>query len=258
MSFFKRNAQKKISDADSLILENLPDHVAIIMDGNGRWAKAKNMPRSFGHRAGVEALRNIIQMTSDLGIKYLTLYAFSTENWARPKDEVSVLMSLLIEFLSKEIDELNEENVKIVILGDISKFPDAVKKQIEYAVNLTKSNTGLQTNIALNYGGRAEIIDACKRFAADVQKGKDIDTLNEESFKDYLYTKNMPDPDLLIRTSGEMRLSNFLLYQIAYTEFIFPITHWPDFDKQEYGKVLAQYTKRDRRFGGLSKNKGLI
>lgn len=262
MSFFKRNSNiekhGKVFSKELLESPNLPRHIAIIMDGNGRWAKNKMMPRSLGHRAGVEAVRNIIQMSSDLGIKYLTLYAFSTENWARPTDEVSVLMSLLIEFLSKEINELNKENVKIVILGDISKFPAAVSKEIIYARDLTKNNTGLQTNIALNYGGRDDIINAAKLFAKDVLNGKDINSLSEESFKDYLYTKDVPDPDLMIRTSGEMRLSNFLLYQSAYTEFTFPIVNWPDFDKDEYEKVLLQYIKRDRRFGGLSKNERTI
>lgn len=258
LSLFKRKTRNKNLEDIQLDTEKLPKHVAMIMDGNGRWAKSKNMPRSLGHRAGVEALRNIIQMTSDLGIKYLSLYAFSTENWARPNEEVSVLMSLLVEFLAKEIDELNEKNVKIVILGDITKFPQAVRKQVEYAVDLTKNNTGLQTNIALNYGGRAEIVNAAKQFAIDVKNGKDIDSLTVQNFNDYLYTKDMPDPDLLIRTSGEMRLSNFLLYQLAYAEFIFPETFWPDFDKEQYKKVLVQYTNRDRRFGGLSKDKRTV
>ena len=258
MSLFKRNNQQKRKDTIQLSEIDLPTHVAIIMDGNGRWAKSKNMPRSLGHRAGVEALKNIIQMSSDIGIKYLTLYAFSTENWARPKDEVSVLMSLLIEFLAKEIDELNRENVKIVILGDVTKFPDAVRKEIEKSVELTKNNTGLQTNIALNYGSRAEIIRAAKQFANEAINGKDINSLTEDNFNDYLFTKDIPNPDLLIRTSGEMRLSNFLLYQLAYTEFIFTDIYWPDFDKKQYEKVLLQYKNRARRFGGLSEDEESI
>ncbi len=258
MSLFKRNNQQKQNDKIQLSDIVMPNHVAIIMDGNGRWAKSKSMPRSLGHRAGVEALKNIIQMSSDVGIKYLTLYAFSTENWARPKDEVSVLMSLLIEFLAKEIDELNRENVKIVILGDVTKFPDAVRKEIENSVVLTKDNTGLQTNIALNYGSRAEIVRAAKQFANEAVNGKDINSLTEDNFNDYLFTKDIPDPDLLIRTSGEVRLSNFLLYQLAYTEFIFTDIFWPDFDKKQYEKVLLQYKNRSRRFGGLSKDEESI
>lgn len=228
--------------------ERLPQHVAVIMDGNGRWANKRALPRSAGHRAGVERVRTIIQMSSDIGIRYLTLFAFSTENWKRPADEVGTLMKLLLEYLVKELAELHEKNVRIQTLGDISKLPKAVFDEINRAVETTKNNTGLTVNMAINYGARQEIVDAVKNVVRD---GRSTDDIDESVLSQYLSTKGQPDPDLLIRTSGEMRISNFLLYQLAYAEFYFTHTLWPDFDEVEYAKALDVFASRNRRFGGL-------
>lgn len=226
----------------------LPAHVAIIMDGNGRWAKRKGLPRAAGHRAGVERVRTIIRMSSDIGIKYLTLFAFSTENWKRPSQEVGTLMGLLVEYLKKELAELNEKNVRILTLGDISKLPGEVSDEIERAKRTTKDNTGLTVNMAVNYGGRQEIVDAVRKA---VSEGRNADEIDEEYVSSLLSTAGQPDPDLIIRTSGETRISNFLLYQMAYAEFYFPDTLWPDFDETEYRKALDVFASRDRRFGGV-------
>jgi undecaprenyl diphosphate synthase len=253
----KRNANE--SDLSALIEQvkskPLPQHVAIIMDGNGRWATRRGLPRVAGHRQGVEALREVIRTSDELGIKYLTLYAFSTENWKRPAAEIDALMSLLVEYLRKEIRELNSNNVKISVLGQVEAFPTVAQSEIANAVELTKNNTGLNVNIALNYGGRAEIVRAAKAIAMDVLDKKiSIDDIDERLFSNYLYTANIPDPDLLIRTSGEFRLSNFLLYQIAYTELVFtaPDVLWPDFDKKAYLEAIMEYQRRQRRYGGLN------
>lgn len=255
------NSKKNTSEADlSVLMEQvrskpLPQHVAIIMDGNGRWATRRGLPRVAGHRQGVEALREVIRTSDELGIKYLTLYAFSTENWKRPAAEIDALMSLLVEYLKKEVRALHSNNVKISVLGEINAFPPVAQKEIIKAVELTKDNTGLWVNIALNYGGRAEIIRAVKAIARDVVDNKiSIDDIDERLFSNYLYTANIPDPDLLIRTSGEFRLSNFLLYQIAYTELVFtaPDILWPDFDKKAYLEAIMEYQKRQRRYGGLN------
>ena len=228
----------------------LPKHVAMIMDGNGRWAKKRGLPRSLGHRAGVETLRGVITMSSNIGIEVLTLYAFSTENWARPEEEVGVLMNLLVEFLTKEIAELHENKVNIRFMGDVSKFPAVCRDAIENAIELTKENTGLIVNIALNYGGRTELIRAFNNMLEDVSSGElEKEKINENTISDYLYTKGLPDPDLIIRTSGEMRLSNFMLYQSSYSELYIPETLWPDFDEKEYEKALIEYSSRKRRFG---------
>ena len=231
---------------------SLPKHVAIIMDGNGRWAKKRLLPRSVGHRAGVEALRGVITMSSNIGVKVLTLYAFSTENWARPQDEVGVLMDLLVEFLNKEIAELHENRVNIRFMGDVEKFPERCRVAIENAIVLTKDNEGLIVNIALNYGGRHELMRAFKNMVRDIKNGEiSEDSIDENTISDYLYTKGLPDPDLLIRTSGEMRLSNFMLYQSSYSELYIPDTLWPDFDEAEYEKALIDYSKRKRRYGKI-------
>ncbi len=228
--------------------ERLPQHVAVIMDGNGRWAKKRALPRSAGHRAGVERVRTIIRMSSDIGIRYLTLFAFSTENWKRPADEVGTLMKLLLEYLVKELAELHEKNVRIRTLGDLSKLPNDVIAEIDRAVETTKNNTGLTVNMAINYGARQEIVDAVKHIVGDKKSPEEID---EVCISSYLSTAGEPDPDLLIRTSGEMRISNFLLFQLAYAEFYFTDTLWPDFDEAEYAKALGCFASRDRRFGGL-------
>jgi undecaprenyl diphosphate synthase len=245
----KKNEIGKYKNLEGLAL---PRHVAIIMDGNGRWAKKRMMPRSLGHRAGVEALRGVITMSSDIGIEVLTLYAFSTENWARPQDEVGVLMDLLVEFLNKEIAELHENEVNIRFMGDVDKFPERCREAIKNAIALTGQNKGLKVNIALNYGGRHEIVRAVKSIVAQVEKGTiDKDKIDESTISDFLYTANLPDPDLLIRTSGEMRLSNFMLYQSSYSELYIPDTLWPDFDEAEYEKALIEYSKRKRRYGKI-------
>ena len=229
----------------------LPRHVAIIMDGNGRWAKKNKLRIAMGHRKGVETLREIIRESSDLGIEALTLYAFSTENWKRDPQEVGALMDLLLEFFTSEIDELDEKNVRILILGDVDAMPEKQRQALHNAMNRTGNNTGLKLNIAINYGGRAEIARAAKLIAQDVAAGKiRAEEINEKTISDYLYTRDLPDVDLMIRTSGEMRLSNFLLYQCAYAEFDFPAVLWPDFTLEEYHKALNSFGKRERRFGG--------
>lgn len=228
--------------------QRLPVHVAVIMDGNGRWAKKRGLPRSAGHRAGVERVRTIIRMSSDIGIRYLTLFAFSTENWKRPSDEVSTLMSLLVEYLVKELPELHEKNVRIRTLGDIGALPEKVKAEISRAVEKTSGNTGLTVNMAINYGARQELVEAVRQALKDGIKPEDV---NEEWISSVLYTAGEPDPDLLIRTSGEARISNFLLYQLAYAELYFTGTYWPDFDETAYAAALADFAGRDRRFGGL-------
>ncbi len=232
--------------------ECIPNHIAIIMDGNGRWAKKRNLPRTAGHKAGVEALRDIISTSSELGIKHLTLYAFSTENWKRPQKEINALMELLVFFLNKEVMELHKNNVKINVIGNIYKLPKNAILKIKEAIKLTSKNTGLTVNIALNYGGRPEIIKAVKTICKDIINGNiEVDNIDEKLFSDYLDTKDIPDPDLVIRTSGELRLSNFLLWQVAYSEFWFTDIHWPDFNSDYLLKAIKDYQNRIRRFGGL-------
>lgn len=225
---------------------NLPSHVGIIMDGNGRWAKAKHFPRSYGHRAGMEALHSIVRVSHCIGLKALTVYAFSTENWQRPIAEVNALFSLLVEYFHKEIDELDENNVCIRALGDLERFPYKVRDVINTAIERTSNNSGLKFCIAINYGSRAEIVRAFRQLA---REGVDADFITEERISDKLYTSELPELDLIIRTAGEQRLSNFLLWQAAYSEFIFSPTLWPDFTPEEYFKCLEEYMHRLRRFG---------
>ena len=250
-NFFK--ASKNNEELNIEIDEkNIPQHVAIIMDGNGRWAKKRNMPRTMGHKAGVETIRRIVKEADRLGIKFITLYAFSTENWKRPKDEVSALMNLIVEYLKRELDEMHRNNVKIKSMGDLTKLPDKCRKALEDAFEKTKDNTGVVLNIALNYGGRDDIIRGVKSLVKDVQEGKlSIDDINEGMFNDYLYTKNIPDPDLIIRPSGEQRISNFLLWQCAYSEFWYSNVNWPDFSEKDLQKAIYDYQNRDRRYGGV-------
>ncbi|MFA6940459.1 MAG: isoprenyl transferase [Clostridiaceae bacterium] len=243
MKFFSKNKTEGID----LDLNNIPKHIGIIMDGNGRWAKKRGLPRSMGHKAGVEAIREIVKECSRLGVKYLTIYAFSTENWKRPKDEVNTLMSLLADYLKNEFEELNKNNVIINHLGSISKLPQICQNELVDAYEKTKKNTGLTLNLALNYGGRQEIIEAVKKIAAE----KSQDEITEDNFKEYLYTKGIPDPDLIIRSSGEMRLSNFLIWQSAYSEFWVSDINWPDFRKENLQKAIWDYQRRDRRYGGI-------
>ena len=229
----------------------LPRHVAIIMDGNGRWAKAHALAVAQGHRRGTETLRAIIRESSDLGIEALSLYAFSTENWKRSAAEVAALMSLLLEYFTGEIDELDEKNVRIRILGDKDGLPGPQRQALIEAERRTAANTGLKLNIAINYGGRDEILRAARALAARAKAGEiDPDAITAADFEAALYTHDLPDVDLLIRTSGEMRLSNFLLYQCAYAEMTFPSVLWPDFTLEDYHDALRAYGRRDRRFGG--------
>jgi undecaprenyl diphosphate synthase len=229
---------------------NIPKHVAFIMDGNGRWAKQRGLPRTAGHKAGIDRVRDIIKAASDLGIKVVTLFAFSTENWSRPRSEVSLLMRALNSFLEREIKELNKNNIRFMVIGRDKPIPQYLLSKIKKAKQETKDNTGLIFVLALNYGSRQEIIDAVKTYTDAVMKGKaNLDDLDIGSFSDYLYTAGLPEPDLLIRTSGEMRISNFLLWQLSYAELYFPEKFWPDFGKKDLEEAIEIYQKRERRFG---------
>lgn len=237
---------------EKIDLQRLPKHIAIIMDGNGRWAKKRGLPRVMGHKAGMDAIKKAVRACSDLGISILTIYAFSTENWKRPQDEVGYLMNLLVEYMRKEINELNNNKVRVKILGEVDILPEQTRKEITEAVKLTENNQGLQFNIALNYGGRAEIINACKRLIEDTSAGcVEKAAIDEALFRNYLYTGSDADPDFIIRTSGEQRLSNFLLWQGAYSELIFVDQLWPDFDEKVLYEAIMEYQSRDRRFGAL-------
>ena len=231
---------------------DLPRHVAIIMDGNGRWAKQRHLPRIEGHRAGAESARIIIRTAGEFGIKYLTLYAFSVENWNRPKDEVDALMKYLVSYLKNETPELNKSNVRLEAIGQIWRLPENVQEQLKKAKATLAKNNGLTLVLALSYGGRTEIVDAVREIAAKAKDRKlDPADINEQVVSQHLYTRNFPDPDLLIRTSGEMRVSNFLLWQISYAEFVITPTLWPDFRKPQLHAALEEYAKRHRRFGGI-------
>jgi len=233
-------------------MNKLPEHIAIIMDGNGRWAQKNGLPRVLGHKAGMEAIKKTVKSCSDIGIKILTVYAFSTENWKRPRDEVNYLMNLLVEYMRKEVNELHNNKVMIKLLGEIDILPAQTRTEIEEAIKLTENNKGLQFNIALNYGGRSEILKACKGLIQDIKDGSiDIASIDEALFSSYLYTGNDPDPDLIIRTSGEQRISNFLLWQGAYSELLFVDQLWPDFDEKVLLSAILEYQGRNRRFGAL-------
>jgi undecaprenyl diphosphate synthase len=234
-------------------IERLPKHVAIIMDGNGRWAKTKGKPRVFGHKSGVDAVREITESCAELGIGYLTLYAFSTENWNRPAFEVNALMALLVEAVKSELATLNKNNIKLCAIGDLSKLPSSSKKALEDGIEATKNNTRMTLNLALNYSSRWEIVEAVKTLGEDILKGNlKPDQITESVFSSYLSTKNIPDPELLIRTSGELRISNYLLWQIAYAELYFTEVFWPDFRKKDLYEAIIDFQKRERRFGKTS------
>jgi undecaprenyl diphosphate synthase len=232
--------------------KNLPNHVGIIMDGNGRWAKMQNKPRLYGHKAGVETIREIVKISSRLGIKALTLYAFSTENWKRPHTEVAGLMGIFSRYLKKEVSELNDNNVKLRIVGDIAPLSQKLKEQIAESEKLTKKNTGLVLNIAVNYGGRSEVLNAVREIAEMVKQGRiHPGDISESTIEENLHTYGLPDPDLVIRTSGEMRLSNFLIWQCAYSELWFTPVLWPDFTEEIFLSALEEFQNRKRRFGGV-------
>lgn len=226
----------------------VPQHIAIIMDGNGRWAKRRGMPRAAGHRAGVENIRRIVQACEALGVQYLTVYAFSTENWNRPGPEVNILMSLFAEFIDRETRELHQEGVRIRHLGTTDRLSSVLQQKVSYALDLTQHNTRMTLAVALNYGGRADIVQAVRELVAE---GVSADTITEELIGEHLYTRDMPDPDLIIRTAGEFRLSNFLIWQAAYAEYYSSPVFWPDFGPEELRQAIAAYGQRERRFGAL-------
>jgi undecaprenyl diphosphate synthase len=243
---------KETSHLSPEALASLPRHVAIIMDGNGRWAKQRHLPRIEGHRQGAESARTIIRTAGELGIKYLTLYAFSVENWNRPKDEVDALMKYLVHYLKSETSELNKNNVRLEVIGQIYRLPENVQEHLRKSIATLSKNNGLTLIMALSYGGRTEIIDAVRGIAAKVKKGElEPADINEQVVTEHLYTRKWPDPDVMVRTSGEMRISNFLLWQISYAELVVTTTLWPDFRKPQFYEALEEYARRHRRFGGL-------
>ena len=254
--FFKNESAEISPDLAALIAtvnsEKLPRHIAIIMDGNGRWARKKGLPRAFGHKAGAETLKTIERFASDIGIGIITAYAFSTENWKRPQDEVDVLMKLFSSYLTNEVEELHQNQVRIMFSGDLSRLTDSLRQKMLDAVEYTHNNHGLTLNLAVNYGGRAEIYRAFQAIIAEIEAGslqsKDV---TEATINSYLYTAQLPDPELLIRPSGDQRLSNFLLWQTAYTELWFTQVNWPDFTPQLLIQAILDFQARDRRFGGL-------
>lgn len=248
--FQSKNKPDVIPEEIKLDYQRIPKHIAIIMDGNGRWAKERNLPRTMGHKAGVETIRPIVKECSRLGVKCLTLYAFSTENWKRPRDEVDAIMNLLVQYLAKEFDELNKNNVVINSIGDIGKLPQQCQIELGNAYEKTKNNTGLILNLGLNYGGRDELLHAFREIIKDIGEGKIEEAeVDEQTIADHLFTAGMPDPDIIIRPSGELRLSNFLLWQCAYSEFWFSDIKWPDFKTDDLHKAIYDYQMRDRRFG---------
>lgn len=232
---------------------DIPAHIAIIMDGNGRWAKKRGLPRVAGHRRGVETVREIVEVCAEIGVKYLTLYTFSTENWKRPKDEVSTLMRLLLKSLKERLDELNKNNIKLTCIGNIESLPNVVQKQLFEDIERTKNNTRMTLNLALSYSGRWELLEAIREISKKVSRGEiSPESIVEQTISDHLTTRNMPEPELIIRTSGEFRVSNFLLWQIAYSEFVILDVFWPDFSREHLYDAIRQYQKRERRFGKVS------
>jgi undecaprenyl diphosphate synthase len=231
-------------------LDRLPQHIAVIMDGNGRWAKKRRLPRIAGHRAGIGAVRQAVEACARLGVPYLTLYAFSVENWKRPHTEVKLLMALLREYLKKEIGELTKQNISLGVIGRIDRLPNPVQRDLQNAMEKTRRNTGMRLTLALNYGARAELVDAVRTLAHQLNRDGSI-KIDEDTLSRHLYTRGLPDPDLLIRTSGEMRLSNFLLWQVAYSEIWVTETLWPDFTQKDLFRAIIDFQKRERRYGGL-------
>ncbi len=232
--------------------DHLPNHVAVIMDGNGRWAKERSLPRVEGHRAGADSVRAVVETAGELGIRYLTLYAFSVENWSRPQSEIDVLMDLLAHYLKNEADQLERNNVHLDVIGRISGLPGSVQDELKETVHRLSGNTGLNLVVALNYGARSEIVDTVREIAEEAKQGSiNPEDIDEGVVAAHLYTRGLPDPELLIRTSGEMRVSNFLLWQISYAEFVVTPTLWPDFRRKDFLACLEEYGRRHRRFGGV-------
>jgi undecaprenyl diphosphate synthase len=241
------------SNKTKILPSDIPKHIAIIMDGNGRWAREKTLPRIAGHREGVNSVREVTRICGEIDVEFLTLYTFSKENWKRPKKEVSALMTLLLRTINKEVKGLHKNNVKFNIIGDLEMLPPSTRKGLEEGISLTSENTGLNLSLALNYGSRQEMLEATQTLAMQVKDGLiSVGDINEELFSKYLYTNGIPDPDLMIRTSGESRLSNFLLWQSAYTEIYMTSTYWPDFREKELLEAILDYQKRERRFGKVS------
>ncbi|MGE5362965.1 MAG: isoprenyl transferase [Bacteroidota bacterium] len=246
---------KKETDIEEMLKQRgeIPAHVAIIMDGNGRWARKRGLPRVAGHRRGVDTVREIVKVSASLGVKYLTLYTFSTENWKRPKDEVSMLMRLIVKSLQNETDELHANNIRITTIGDFSSLPADVQQELNEATKKTAGNTKMTLNLALSYSGRWELVEAVKKIAGRVQSGElAVESIDESVISNSLITAGIPDPDLLIRTSGEFRVSNFLLWQIAYTEFVIVDALWPEFSREHFYRAIESYQNRERRFGLVS------
>jgi undecaprenyl diphosphate synthase len=238
---------------DKINLDRLPKHIAIIMDGNGRWAKEKGQDRLYGHYHGVESVRNIVEGCAELGIEYLTLYAFSTENWDRPQEEVTGLMELLVETVRREVETLNKNKIRLHVIGDMNMLPEYAKKELYEALEITGKNTGLNLVMALSYSSRWELVEAVKNIASDVKSGKlELGEITQETVQGYLCTSGFPDPELMIRTSGEYRISNFLLFQLAYAELYFTNTRWPDFRKENLYEAIIDFQSRERRFGKTS------
>ena len=228
-----------------------PRHIAIILDGNGRWAKKRGLPRTAGHAVGSETFRKIATYCKNIGVEYLTVYAFSTENWSRPAEEVGTIMKLLGKYLNEAIDTMERDHIKMKIFGDVSALPEELRKLVEKTDEISARYDGFQANICLNYGGRDEIVNAARRYAKELAEGKDVGELTEEKLSSYMYSAGIPDPDLLIRPGGEQRISNFLLWQCAYAEFYFTDVLWPDFTPEELDKAIAEFHRRDRRYGGV-------
>ncbi len=248
----RKRRDSATTDNQHQIIQHVPDHIAIIMDGNGRWAKARGLPRIAGHHSGMLAMREVVRACDDLGVKYLTLYSFSTENWKRPRQEIEYLWRLVDEFFALDIEELVERNVRITILGDTTELPAPTQATVNRALQLTASNSGLRLQFALNYGSRREIVEAVQAISEMTVLGNiKPEEINEKTFSDALATKGIPDPDLLIRTSGDQRISNFLLWQIAYTELYFVEEMWPEFKRRHLEDAIRAYNARERRYGGL-------
>lgn len=258
VSLTNKEQESNDKDRQDKLVETgeVPTHIAIIMDGNGRWAKRRGNLRSFGHKAGVDSVRDITEACAQIGVKYLTLYAFSTENWGRPKTEVNALMALLARSLRNEAENLNKNNIKLNTIGQIDRFPERCQRELQEAIELTKDNDLMQLCLALSYSGRWDITEAVKKLAVKVQNGTlQPDEIDDQLISANLSTADIPDPDLIIRTSGEFRISNFLLWQLAYSELYITETYWPDFRRDELYKAIQSYQRRERRFGKISKNK---
>lgn len=245
-----------VMDTNGLDMENIPKHIAIIMDGNGRWAKAQGKVRTFGHQAGAETLKTIVRAADKLGVKVISAYAFSTENWKRPVTEVNFIMELLSRYLTNEIEEFNENNVQVRFMGSREGLPEVVKQKMDHAVEATKDNTGIILNLAINYGGQAELLHAVREIAAETAAGRlDVEKIDNQVLEEHLYTKGLPAPDLLIRPGGDLRISNFLLWQIAYAEIWTCKVYWPDFTPDHLVEAILAFQGRERRFGGLVEKK---